>query len=990
MTDEQRYSGEFERFSRKIVEFLFQGTKAKIYETRQNKDGGYDIIVECLTDHVRQRAFFECKLRNKNLTFRDIAANAIIAFNHGTVAFVAVTNHDFTQQTGKQLQNFHRNTILNIKIITGEELQALIRKSKTYAPTGLLKILRAKANRRKDDFKALRLDFDGNIIAQLFSREASDIGNNEQIFLQIYPNKIETLIQRIVSGYLVAVTGYWGVGKEELIHAAIARCGKHVIEIDAQMFDTKDPLLLTLLSKIWGIPEIEVFSKFTRNQVAEITREINGSDNNEETIRTLTALFNDSFESKHASAAQNYLISQYVAELLLLHKDDVGFVVYIDNLQFATKETYDFLIYLIRQLNEKRLGCIIRYQDPEYQISDSVALLEHLKGFPRYAEIELMPLEYDAAVRYVKYICSELSEHSANVIVRQAGTRIKSLSFLITYLLCEKGISPADDQRLAQSIQGLTENDIPSLMGMLLSGCREHYPEVFELARLLDCRVDIKIFTLMGVQLQTLDRLIAAGLFRMDRNIVTAQNEFVREWIRNMKGGPGFAYAFSCAESILQKLNGQKNKYVIEKISLYHALGEDETALALLEGSLHGLTRDKQYTALGRGLALAIEMARSLKDTRREAKYLVQALDLMTIQKELTSELARERIEQLNDCINCGYNLPNYLLTALVYFRIKRAFKLGVCTESDPAVRDGKSYYEQCIGGSTDDNEGDWLGRICSCYALTVKSTQGNEAALQVFESARKALPDSFDLQREYLSHLACMELFEDPESAFRHYQKILDLFELQAANSAELPFHEYGDLAMSQLIAGNLSFATELVGNAIKICQSNGLLDEEGRNINIRGCIDLCEKREEAAEASFREATAIMRYAGCWNYAWRSELNFIQLRVRKGDKGRKLQDSFEKLYAEFRNLQAEKIAVLSASDSGVFCHTVEYHALLVFGACWAYLRKGTAKKNPVPVDFNLGAHTPLYLSHTKSYIAGKAFFMETPYLKNGYIFLVG
>ena len=82
MTDEQRYSGEFERFSRKIVEFLFQGTKAKIYETRQNKDGGYDIIVECLTDHVRQRAFFECKLRNKNLTFRDIAANDIIAFNH--------------------------------------------------------------------------------------------------------------------------------------------------------------------------------------------------------------------------------------------------------------------------------------------------------------------------------------------------------------------------------------------------------------------------------------------------------------------------------------------------------------------------------------------------------------------------------------------------------------------------------------------------------------------------------------------------------------------------------------------------------------------------------------------------------------------------------------------------------------------------------------------------------------------------------------------
>ena len=990
MTNEQKYSSEFERLSRKIVEFLFEGTNAEINETRANKDGGYDIIVRYRTDRTLRRAFFECKLRNKNMTFRDIAANAIIAFNQGAIALVAVTNHDFTKQAGEQLQSFHYNTILNIKIITGEELQDLIQKSKASIPSELSELLCVKASRRNNNFKLLRLDFDCDIVEQIFSRKTSEVGSNEPFFLQMFPDKVESLVRRINSGNIVAVTGYWGVGKAELIRAAIAQCRKHVIRIDALMFDTKDSLLLTLLSKVWGIPEIEVFSKFTKKQVKEIVREVYGRENNAETIRILMSLFNDGFEKKHASAVQNLLISQYIVELLLLHKDDIDFIVYIDNLQFAVKETYDFLIYLIRQLHENQLGCIIRYQTPEYQISDSAVPMEQLKRFSHYSEINLTPLRYESAIRYVKYICPELSEHSATVIVQQAGTRVKSISYLITYLLREKHISLDDDLQLAQSIQGLTENDIPSLMEMLLSGYRDHYQEIFEVVCLLDCRVEMEIFALMGIRPQTIDSLIAAGLFWLDRNVVTAQNEFVRAWIRNMRGGTGSAYTYSCAEALLQKLNDQKDKYIIEKISLHHALGQDDTALALLENNLKRLSHEKQYTALGRGLTLAIEMARSLKDMRREAQYLVQALELMTIQKEMTGELARERIERLHDCIERGYDLPKYMSSALVFFRLKRSFKLGEYTENYPAVLDGKVYYERCVDNGATDNEGDWLGRICSCYALTVKSTRGNDAALQIFETARKALPDSFELQREYLSHLACMELFADPESAFRHYQDILKLFEHHAPDSAELPFHEYGDLAMSRLVAGDLSSAEKLAEYAIQISQSNGMLDEEGRNINIRGCIELCRKRMTEAEASFREATAIMRHAGCWNYAWRSELNYIHLRVRAGDRGRKLQSTFERLYSEFRDLLAEKIVLLSKFGLEALCCTKEYHALLVFGACWTYFEKNEMAQTSVPNDFHLGMHTSVYLAHLNSYLAGEIDFLETPYLKNGYIYLVG
>ena len=107
-------SDSFENLSKKIIQHLFRDTTAQITQTRSNKDGGYDIVVEYQDDLGIKKAFFECKLRDSNLNLRDIAANVIIAFNHGAVALVAITNHDFTQQTGEELLRFRQSTVLNI------------------------------------------------------------------------------------------------------------------------------------------------------------------------------------------------------------------------------------------------------------------------------------------------------------------------------------------------------------------------------------------------------------------------------------------------------------------------------------------------------------------------------------------------------------------------------------------------------------------------------------------------------------------------------------------------------------------------------------------------------------------------------------------------------------------------------------------------------------------------------------------------------------
>ena len=96
------------------------------------------------------------------------------------------------------------------------------------------------------------------------------------------------------------------------------------------------------------------------------------------------------------------------------------------------------------------------------------------------------------------------------------------------------------------------------------------------------------------------------------------------------------------------------------------------------------------------------------------------------------------------------------------------------------------------------------------------------------------------------------MQLFEEPLKAFKNYQEILNLFKKEAPDSAVLPFHEYGDLAMSQLVARCYDKALLLTNDALEIGRANGLLDEEGRCLNIRGCIEWCQGDLLSAEASF------------------------------------------------------------------------------------------------------------------------------------------
>src|SRR5699024_6074231 len=90
---------------------------------------------------------------------RDIAANLIIAFNEGAISLVILTNVDYTEQAGENLNSFCQKTILNIKVLTGNETKQLAENNHISIPTGLAAILQNKKTIGRQTYNVLRLDF---------------------------------------------------------------------------------------------------------------------------------------------------------------------------------------------------------------------------------------------------------------------------------------------------------------------------------------------------------------------------------------------------------------------------------------------------------------------------------------------------------------------------------------------------------------------------------------------------------------------------------------------------------------------------------------------------------------------------------------------------------------------------------------------------------------------------------------------------------------
>lgn len=990
MTIPQKCSQEFEELAETVVKELFKGSGAQITRTRRHKDGGYDIVAQYSDGSVEQKVYFECKLRSSNLNLRDIAANVIIAFNEGAVGLVALTNYDYTSQAAEQIGQFYQKTILNVKIIVGAEIKRIILKNNIQVSEDLLSILKDTSTMRKDTMSFLRIDLSKqNAYTQIFQKDPLQNQVAETFLDTLMFRESETALRQLQQGYTVLVSGYAGVGKSTFIFSVLNRCPCRQVHLDGALYTTQEQLLLELLMQIWGIPERFLIANLEEDHLNAISSRIGGEENDTETAQIIRSIVNPSNAELGHSIQYNYLICQYLLSLLNIHKNNTQYVFYLENIQFCRPEIFHLLVYLIKLLNKSGIGCVVEYKNGEYAVPSENELLPEIKHLERCISVNIDILDRPQALAYLKYVKPDLPHVTAKMILSLVGCRLYNLALTLNYLK-QRTIDFDDPHQIAMELSALTPNDIPNIVSKTFPFYRQKYGALFDLMALLHGPTPLEFLSVVNVDDSEADELVNEQIVICKSGHIVPANEFVlREILHSIH--PFRTGHRKIANSILAFTDKDPKQYQSARIYMLYHTERYENALTLLNQYIPRLRKERQYSVLIEYLDIAIDSAQKLKDYERYISFIVQQLDIMVLKKDISSPKAANRLNELSKQLSSRRVREGAERFRLAhdYFLGKRMFKLGCLSADEPAFQINKLHYEDCVSGRYSDNTEDWLGRVCCNYAIFVKETQGNVPALSIFQQALAALPDSFELQREYYSHEACMRLYDAPGESYSFYQKILNMFDRQPDRCA-LPFHERGDVAMSLLLSGQFDEAIRAAQESVELADSYGVWDEVGRITNIEGCAWLCVGDEQRAEKLFAESTSLMERSGYRLYCWRSRLNELQMKLYTPRDKQGLRLFLQRTYDNFKALLQKKVLQLVSLPTDEFVKTREYHALLVFGKCFRLM--GDSEEETIVTEFGLEPIKGIYLGHIREITErpDHRAIKDSPYFCRGKIFMVG
>lgn len=989
MTDPQKYNEEFEKIAEKVVAYLLKDIDVEIRPTSRNKDGGYDIVARCFDGTSQHKIYFECKLRGSNLNLRDIAANVVIAFNEGAVCLVAMTNYDYTPQLDEQMQKFYQKTILNVKIIIGSELRKIIDDNQIAASAGLLGLFKRKKSFRKKTSGLLQLDFGSSDLYKQFLYKDTRRNTSDDIFLaKLMADQISRALEQLQAGRALLVFGFAGVGKSSFIKAVLQRLPCWQIHIDALLYETKEQLLLDLLIQIWGIPERKLLTGLTEEYIKAISTFLDGQENDKETAQVIRAILSGPEAGDVHSIRYNRLICHYIIHLLTMHRLEYNYIVFVEHLQFANEEIQRLAVYLIKVLQNRQIGCVIEGRLEEYDSGIRYDPLNELSGLSDLDTITIDILTPEEGVDFLRHMDPDIPQSTARIIVNKVGSRPYNLALILEHFK-RLGIDSKNIRQIAQEVEMLTPNDLPNIIGKVLPLYRQKNPFLFHLLGLLQGRLPLELFYDMTSQDEELDQLFSEQILVYSQDHIIAANEFVLRQITECLYPPRLG-PLKAAKDLLKRTAKDAEQFLWIRIRLLYYTQCYRETISALDQYLAILWRTRQYSALIEYLDIAVDSAAKLHMLEKQASYLIQQLEAMVIKKEIAGPKAAgclDELAKLLDNQNLGENHYTFQL-AHDYFCGKQAFKSGCISAEEKFFAVSRQHYEDCISGKSQENDGDWLGRICCIYALFIKELYGNDAALKVFQEACAALPDSFELRREYNSHMGCMLLYTAPLKAYKYYQTIIR--SIESHPSGTLPFHEYGDVAMSLLLARKLPEAVEQAAEGIALADSYGVTDEVGRIANIKGCALLCMGRLSEAKEQFVEATVAMERSGYHLYCWRSRLNLVQIKLNASDSPREQIDFLYETYFDFKKLLQTKVKDLAQVLGDGLFRTREYHALLAFARCFRLL--DCPKEAEIANIFGLGELTPAYLQHVETLVTcpGEKVIEDSPYFAQRIIFMVG
>lgn len=992
-TEAQKYNKDFEELSRRIVEILVDRKNTIIKHTEYTKDGGYDIVVEYKENSIIKKAYFECKLRSKNLNLRDVSANIIIAFNEGAVALVIITNYDYTEQTNENLSEFFKNTFLNIKIIAGKDIQKICKTYNISIHDGLSKIIEPKRTKKRNEkYSFLKIDLNkSNYFEQIF-RKSCQVKETYFSFIEkVYYSECQKLSKFITNGETVLVTGYLGIGKSTLIKNVVKKKSVRAIQIIADNFMSQSQLLLGIFLDIWGLPTHSIVQEFSNDIIERIKKSINQKSGEDKIGDIVENLLRNKIPDEIADEHYNRFICDYLINQLNLHRSHVSYVFFIENIEYSTKEVQILLAYIVKLFSKYKISCIIERNDSEYLILDK----NKSKYF--YDQLHLirtnyLPMRFLEPTEAYDFICEELINYPnsiKNIVLKKGGVRLLTLNILISYV---KEVMPTYNSNIdPQSVfDKFSANNLPESILSLISYYYNSFPSLFHYFYILGYKIPLNWVDILGIKKEMIiQKLIDLKFLVIDDNYLLVANQLVAEIIRNLCSNATFIIRQD-AKKILDLITDTDDMLYIEcKISAYSYLKHYNEATHLITTYMKKLRNERQYSAfIEYGNMILEKSFLEFIPIEHQTNIIISILETWALKKEIHLEKASKLLDRLETIIMyLPRDTKHKFCVILDYFKSKKYFK--EC-DFNLTINITEPYYNNCINANFDISESEYYEKICVVYALAQKELFGNEKAKKVFDKLNKTFSKSFSVRLEYLSHKACMNFYTNPVCSLNSIEQILKMHKREHQRYYELPFHEYVDRAMCAFFVKRYDDALSYSEEAIRILDSNGIIPTLGRAYNIKGCVMICKNNLDEAERFFQEACYAMDESSYKLYSWRSRLNLVYLDIIKGRNHiTNVIQMLNDTYLQFKDIYIKKIRHQKRNSS--FNTTREYFALLMFGQLFKKLDKSMI--DDIMNLFTNEVEKKEYKMNLHQLCDGrvkKVYYRDCPYALDKYLFMVG
>ena len=991
LTAAQKYNQDFENLSLEIVKQLFSEVDAEISKTTPVKDGGYDIVVEYKDGTTIRKVYFECKLRSGNLNLRDISANLIIAFNEGAIALVVITNYDYTEQANENIYKFYNKTILNVKIIIGEDIQKICRLSNIQIKNELSAIITPKNTQKKSEYQFLRLDLNqSNIWKQIICNNNQNTINKASFIYKIYQDESERLQKFLLSGKTVFISGLLGVGKSSIIKSVLSNMSCRIIHIVADNYMSQSQLLLGIFLDIWGIPLHAIVQQFSDDIVEKIICTIDKKCGENQTGQIVRHLLGKTVPEGISDEHYNALICDYLIHQLVLHRENFCYIFFIEAADMSPDEVQILLAYIVKLLNKNKIGCVIEKEDEEYQILKST---QHDIFFEQLKNVSI----YNIPIRYLKpeeaqaFVQNELSDYPHMLqqqIQKKGGVRLLTLNILVTYIK-EIYFNEGMHAKFLKELQLFSPNDLPAPLHYLLSFYFESYSQVFHYFFLFGGKLPLEWLDELIDNDSIINKLLDLKFIDIDDNYLIVSNQIVMDKI--IEFSERSLSIRKSAKVILEFLEKTEDNYYTEcKIQAYSYLGKNNKALKLLDYYMRKLHKERQYSAFLNYLDIAMENIVQLDyiSIKQQAELIISGLEIWSIKKEIHSEKAKQLLAIFENLVGrMPLEQKNDYLIILDFFKSKKYFKECYFNESKSI---SEKYYIQCIESNSSLRTKKWIDKLCIVYALSIKELDGNEEAWKVYSEINKIFPKSFWVQVELWSHEACMHFYDNPQYSLKAINNILELHKKEQCVEHPLPFHEYVDRAMCAFCAKDYQVSLEYSNEAIRILESNGVIPTLGRAYNIKGCVMVCLDILDEAERCFKEACFAMDESNYRLFSWRSRLNLLQLDILyKRNHIKNAKQLLDETYSQFKEIYQKKIYALKRDTH--FTISREYFALLMFGHL--YICLNFDRTSDIVNDFLFKNEENQYKEHLYKLTDKRiknVYFNNCSYAMNKYLFMVG